>query len=229
MTATRYASFGWGPRREYMTGLPHFLAVEFRGEYPLADLNYIDKEGEFPGQVACRAFNPLIPLNSKDSGIPAAFFEFSLTNTTTEPLTYTIAGVLNNPLPANNVNTVTQYPWGHALELRCDSLAANTVRYGNLTLATDAAQSGAQVSWQQYWFRGSWFDSLEVYWNDLNSAGQFNNREYAADKAGEHNEGVLAAHVDVAPGATKTVRFLISWSFPNCENYWKPPRRPSPK
>jgi non-lysosomal glucosylceramidase len=33
---------------------------------------------------------------------------------------------------------------------------------------------------------------------------------------------VLAVHVPVAPGQTRRVRFVISWSFPTCRNYWKP-------
>ncbi|MCL4859466.1 MAG: hypothetical protein KJZ93_08665 [Caldilineaceae bacterium] len=221
---SRFNSFGWGPRREYLTGLPHFTEVEFRGEYPLADLTFRDATGKFPGQVAMRAFNPLIPLNEDDSSIPAAFFEFTGTNTTAETLTYTVAGVLTNPLPANNLNTVAQHGWGHTLDLHCDSLDPESIHYGNLTLATDAAQRGGRVSWQQYWFRGAWFDSLEVYWHDLNTPGPFKNRAYPADRAGEHNEGLLAAHIDLAPGETKRVRFVISWSFPNCENYWKPPQ-----
>lgn len=220
----RFTGFGWGPRREYLTGIPHFSEVEFRGEYPLADLKFIDKAGKFPGQVALRAFNPLIPLQDVDSGIPAGFFEFTLTNTTDQALTYVLVGVLNNPLPANNVNTVSEYAWGHALELRSDGPAADAVAYGNLTLATDAARHGATVSAQQYWFRGAWFDSLEVYWNDLNTPGPLKNRVYHGSEAGAHNEGALAAHLTLAPGESQRVRFVISWSFPNNENYWKPPQ-----
>ncbi|HMN30438.1 MAG TPA: GH116 family glycosyl hydrolase, partial [Caldilineaceae bacterium] len=39
-----------------------------------------------------------------------------------------------------------------------------------------------------------------------------------------HNQGLLAAHLRIAPGESRTIRFVISWSFPNCENYWKPPK-----
>jgi uncharacterized protein (DUF608 family) len=230
INAPRFNSFGWGPRREYLAGLPHFVSVDFRGEFPLAGLTFHDDK--FPGHVQLLAFNPFIPLNDEDSGIPAAFFELSITNTTQETLTYTLAGVLANPLPANNLNAVEATPWGHALHLRSDSLQPEAVGYGDLTLATDAGVTdGANVSWQQYWFRGAWFDSLEVYWHDLTTPGPFKNRVYAPEKAGERNEGpalsqtegVLAAHVQVAPGETKRVRFVISWNFPNCENYWKPP------
>ena len=98
-----------------MTGLPHFHAIDFQGEYPLAELTFHDER--FPGQVKLLAFNPLIPLNDKDSSIPAAFFEFSITNTTAETLTYTLAGVLANPLPANNLNTITTTSALQALHL----------------------------------------------------------------------------------------------------------------
>ncbi len=34
--SANYRGFGWGPRREYLTGMPHFRSVEFLGEFPLA-------------------------------------------------------------------------------------------------------------------------------------------------------------------------------------------------
>lgn len=219
LTAGRFASFGWGPRREYLTGLPHFKSLDFRGEFPLAELTFHDDS--FPGQVKLTSFNPFIPLNDQDSSIPAAFFEFSVTNPTSEAITYTLAGVLGNPLPANNLNQVTENSWGHALHLSSDGVQPDSVEYGDLTLATDAANHGATVSWQQYWFRGAWFDNLEVYWHDLTTPGPFKNRVYAADQAKDHNEGLLAAHVTVAAGQTVNLRFVITWNFPTCHNYWK--------
>lgn len=227
LQGNRFSSFGWGPRREYLTGLPHFQSVDFRGEYPLAELTYHDDT--FPGQVQLQAFNPLIPLNADDSGIPAAFFAFSVTNTTNEPLTYTLVGVLTNPLPANNLNTLERTEWGNVLHLASDGVQPGAVNDGNLTLATDAGLADeVEVSGQQYWFRGAWFDNLEVYWDDLRKPGQFKNRAYPPAQAKERNEGVLAVHVPVAPGETRHVRFVLSWSFPTCENYWKPdPAKPT--
>ena len=96
--------------------------------------------------------------------------------------------------------------------------------YGDLTLATNAAQmDGVTVSWQEYWFRGAWFDNLEVYWHDLMTPGPFHNRVYVGEAAGAQNDGLLAVHVPVVVGATRSVRFVITWNFPNCENYWKTP------
>ena len=227
LLAPKFSTFGWGPRREYMTGLPHFDSVDFRGEFPLAELSFQDET--FPGQVQLTAFNPFIPTNEDDSGIPAAFFEFSVTNTAAVPQTYTLVGVLTNPLPANNLNQVETNAWGHALRLSTDSLQPDDTAYGDLTLATDAGMADdVEVTWQQYWFRGAWFDNLEVYWKELNTPGAFENRVYengyqptGGAAFSQQDTGMLAARVPVAPGETRRVRFVISWSFPNCENYWR--------
>lgn len=218
----RFASFGFGPRREYLTGMPHFRDVEFRGEFPVAEIIF---EGKFPGQVRMRAFNPFIPLNDYDSGIPAAFFEIEVKNTTKQAITYTVAGTLANPLPANNLNTVHRFEGVRMLHLASDAYEMDDVRYGDLTLAIDVSHiRAADVSWQQYWFRGAWFDNLEVYWRDFTAPGKFKNRTYPPEnnniQAGQGNHGVLAAHILLEPDQTKRVRFVIGWNFPNCENYW---------
>ncbi|MCB0024937.1 MAG: hypothetical protein KDD91_18010, partial [Caldilinea sp.] len=90
-----------------------------------------------------------------------------------------------------------------------------------MTLATDAGLDGqATLSWQEYWFRGVWFDSLEVYWKDFTTPGPLQNRQYPLERAGTRNEGLLAVHFSLAPGESRTVRFVIAWNFPVCENYW---------
>ncbi len=216
LNGPKWNSFGFAPRRETMAGLPHFPEAAFRGEFPLAALRFLG--GHFPAEILLKAFNPFIPLNDKDLGIPAAFFEFEITNITPEAMDYTLAGTLGNPLTGNNLHTLEQHDGVTALVLGTDAYASEDVQYGNLTLATDAQDT----SFQQYWFRGMWFDSLEVYWHDLTTPGKFENRTFPATSAGDKNQATLAAHFHLAPNELKTVRFVISWSFPNCENYWNP-------
>jgi uncharacterized protein (DUF608 family) len=213
-------SFGFGPNREYLTGLPHFHTVEFTGEFPLARLNFQDsltRGRVFPGQVELLAFNPFIPLNEFDSGIPAAFFEFEVTNPTQGPLTYQITGTLSNPLPANNLHTV--YDEGKQVFLHMRSSAPNSVPSGegDLTLAVE----GGEISAQAYWFRGAWFDNLEVYWREqMGQAGRLKPRSYPLEKAGEKNSASLASRFTLQPGEHQRVRFVIAWNFPVFENYW---------
>jgi uncharacterized protein (DUF608 family) len=210
LSDNRFNTFGFGPPRQYLTGLPHFRDVVFRGKFPFAKLDFI--EGDFPADVKLTAFNPFIPLNARDSGIPAAFFTFEVTNTTSEPLTYTLAGTLHNPLPAPNLNRLS----GSALSLRSAGVDADSANYGDMTLATDAEDVGGQA----YWFRGRWFDALEVYWHDFTTPGRLPDRHYTDEDAGEDNTGTLAAHFTLESGNSKAVRFVIAWNFPNVQNYW---------
>ncbi len=69
---TSHSGYGFGPARATMAGVPHFQQVTFTGEFPFATLRFEDEK--FPGIVELIAFNPFIPLNDKDSSIPAAFF-----------------------------------------------------------------------------------------------------------------------------------------------------------
>ena len=213
--AAEFGGFGFGPRRENMAGAPHFKSVDFRGEFPIAQLEFTDTPA-FPGRVRMTAFNPFIPLNDKDSGIPAAFFEILVVNTSDDEIAYTVAGALANPLPANNINRVEQVDGLTMLHLTSDGVKPDDVKYGDLTLATDAADA----SWQEYWYSGTWFDQLEIYWRDFTASGRLNNRVIEASKAGRDRQGMIAAHLTLKPGETGRARFVIAWNFPNCENYW---------
>ncbi len=236
LKAGRFQSFGFGPLREYLTGVPHFREVSFRGGFPIADLTFLDDT--FPGRVTMTAFNPFIPQNDRDSGIPAAFFEIAVENPTDDPVTYTIAGTLNNPLPAHNLNRYHRTYRTHWIHLASDTINPDDLGYGTLTLATGATTSEScdgeracgdfatlapeDVSYQEYWFRGRWFDGLEVYWHDFAKPGPLPKRNYALETAGDGNAATLAVRVHVAPGSVGRVRFVITWHFPNRSNDWNP-------
>jgi len=216
-----FQSFGFGPPRDTMAGVPHFEEVTFRGEFPFAELSFEDQS--FPGKVSLLAFNPFIPLNDKDSSIPAAFFEIAVENLTDEDLDYTICLSVQNPLPdGTTVNRYVERDGLEQIHMGSDALAHDDPGYGDLTIATNADDT----SYQEYWYRGSWFDNLTIYWRDLNTPGRFQNRNYPLDAPRPHRVqsdlGLLAAHVTLQPGESRQVRFVISWSFPNCHNYWNP-------
>jgi non-lysosomal glucosylceramidase len=210
-------SYGFGPSRDNMAGVPHFREVEFRGEYPMAVLKFHDEK--FPGQVQMVAFNPFIPLNDVDSSIPAAFFEIKVINGTRRPIDYTVALSVRNPLPAGS--TVNAYGAGgrvRFIKLSSDKLSEDDVNFGDLTIATDAEG----VSYQEFWYRGQWFDSLGVYWRELSAPGRLQNRRYEKGARGLQDMCTLAAHFQVRAGESGGARFVISWNFPNCYNYWRP-------
>ena len=77
-----------------MAGMPHFADCEFDGAFPLARLAFSDEH--FPGSVELLAFNPLIPTDTFDSSLPAAFFTILIRNDTQEAIEYTVAFSLRN-------------------------------------------------------------------------------------------------------------------------------------
>ncbi len=207
LAGENYRGFGFGAPRDSLAGLPHFREVEFAGTYPLASLSFADNDAPagFPGEVRMTAFNPLIPHNDRDSGIPAAFFEIEVRNTTAEPLAYTLALVVRNPLASGARNRFARDGGVSLVRLDSESVDAGDPAFGDLTIATDAAA----VSYQEYLYRGRWFDNLAVYWQDLTKAGPFANRRYAAASGGRkqysgEDIALLAAHLDVEPGDVRS-------------------------
>src|SRR5271170_8475910 len=84
--------------------------------------------------------------------------------------------------------------------------------HAELAISTDCAS----VSAQRNFYRGSWFDALEVYWRDISGGGRLKDRAYdspavhrmtGSSAVVEHS--TLAMHVRVPPGESRTVRAAI--------------------
>ncbi|MBI4556065.1 MAG: twin-arginine translocation signal domain-containing protein [Candidatus Hydrogenedentes bacterium] len=69
-------------------------AVEFSGEYPYAWVRYLD--GQLPVSVSMEAFSPFIPLNPKDSGLPAVVFRFTVQNPSSQSADIALAASMPN-------------------------------------------------------------------------------------------------------------------------------------
>ncbi len=151
-------------------------------------------------------------------------FEIKLRNTTREPLDYTFSAVLGHgpfrPTQAEPVHEGDMH--GVKITSHADDVEAET--YSELLVATDAGETSSQT----YLYHGLWFDSLQVYWNDLNRPGRFEDRKgHPSYSSGgmrrDRDHSLQAAHITVAPGEAKTVRFLIGWYVPNFSKYWVSP------
>lgn len=204
--------FGSGLSATTMAGFPHFRNCVFTGEFPVAAIDFSDDT--FPGTVTLTAWNPLIPLNDRDSSIPAAFFDYAVTNTSAEALDYSVSATLRNPYD-KSVNDYRCEDGVHMLHLRQTKVPDSSPEYGDMTLATDAADG---VSYQQYWYRGGWNDGLERYWRNFTEQETYQNRTY--DNPGSGDSANMSVMVHAEPGETVHVHFIISWNRPNNYNYW---------
>lgn len=208
---SKFTGYGFGPDSQMMCGFPHFKNVEFDGEFPIATLNF--KDDKFPADVTMTAFNPFIPNDSKNSSIPAAFFEIEVTNTTEETLKYQIALSVANPYISHN--EAKKKDGYQMLSFYNSDEDKSGLGYGDLTIATDCEKAYTQT----YWYRGGWQDKIVTYWNDFNNTENLKERIYDTD--GKNDTGTLASEIEVLPQESKKVRFILSWNMPNCYNYWK--------
>ncbi|MCT4596903.1 MAG: non-lysosomal glucosylceramidase [Vallitalea sp.] len=224
-------TYGFGVKREYLSGMPHFKNVEFSGTFPFATLNFI--EDNSPIDVKMTAFNPFIPLNNRDSSIPGAIFMFEVTNKGKEEVKVSLAGSLSNPFNKGGVNTYTELDEVKSIKYTTSHYDKEDVEYGDMTLST----MDDEVSKQTYWYRGEWFDNLMVFWDDFSKTGSLKDRVYEEVKDSDSwnatvnfcDVGTLCSDKTISPGETKTFRFMIHWNFPNFINYWNPGKVKNPK
>ncbi|HOZ49666.1 MAG TPA: GH116 family glycosyl hydrolase [Candidatus Hydrogenedentes bacterium] len=71
-----------------------FSDVCFRGEYPIGTVRYAEED--CPVRVEMEAFSPFIPLNAKDSALPATLFHITAENVGSAPVSVSVAGWLEN-------------------------------------------------------------------------------------------------------------------------------------
>ena len=81
-----------------------FGRVEFAGEYPLGVVRY--KADGFPVEVEMEAFSPFIPLNAKDSALPATIFHVTVKNTSDEVQRVGVLGWLENAVCFDSAKAV---------------------------------------------------------------------------------------------------------------------------
>lgn len=75
-----------------------FDDVEFCGTYPIGTVRYADPG--CPLRVELEAFSPYIPLNARDSALPATLFHITIENTSTNHVRTGVMGWLENPVGA---------------------------------------------------------------------------------------------------------------------------------
>ncbi|NRF95874.1 hypothetical protein HQN89_34250 [Paenibacillus frigoriresistens] len=211
-------------------GLPRLEASTLRGEYPVARIDFTDRD--LPVSVSLEAYTPFIPLNPKDSGIPGAVLRYHVTNTSNKPVEVTIAGSIINPVggisydkfdnlnssdAGQNVNEYRTEEQVNGLYLYSNKYQSDELHYGNLSLVT----TNRNVTYKRAWLRGAWFDFLQEFWDDFMEDGRFTDLGYEAPtEDGKTDTGTLGVCETLVPGETKTIQFILSWYFPNRMNGW---------
>jgi uncharacterized protein (DUF608 family) len=205
---------GEGYRRGGFEGFPRFQKCIFKGEYPFGEAKISDSS--VPLQVTLNAWNPLVPLDDKNSGIPCAILEYTLHNASPHPVEYEFSYHLSHLAPgcrgeeSNSLNTVIP---GRGIFLH-NMETPNAEAFGSASLLA----IGGQPRIKGMWLRSpGWeFDSLSALWREV-STGKFTANEGSnkIDTSGRNGCSILFEGA-LAPGESQTHPIVITWHFPNC-------------
>ena len=218
-----FTGSGHGVDRATGAGLPHIRECKFTGEFPFArmDLGSSAIHCALPLEVSLEAFNPFIPLNNKDSSLPAAIFLIHLKNPSSEKVEATLFANLENKLGHPEVGKgVIAYKEGKnvsGLNMTTKKHASDSPRFGSMTLTT----TWKNLNVQTCWFRGAWFDNLHRFWDAVSEKGELTENREPAEADDENTDiGSIGLKVSLEPGESVTLPIFITWYNPIFEKYW---------
>lgn len=208
-------------------GLPRFAHAAFRAAYPFGQVSLTDPA--LPVEVTVKGFNPLVPGDADASGLPVAVLSYAVRNLTADSLEVAVCGSLRNfigrdgsrysrnwkgdfvPLGARyNRNEYRERDGLKGLYLYSDSVDRRDPAWGTIALTT---QADGEVTCRTSSAPDSWNNAILDFWDDFSADGRLAARPAVA---GEHDPmGSLAVRKVLAPGATETFTFFLTWHFPN--------------
>ena len=202
-----------GFRQGGQEGFPHFEKCAFKGEFPFAYVDLSDRK--IPLSVNITAFNPFIPLDDKNSSIPCAIVEYTLSNPSKKKVDFQFAYHLSHL--ASGVNA-SKPDSNHVMPATgvffTNHEHPNSPNLGNVSLAV----IGHKPKIKGMWFRGGWFDSLSVLWREISAGALKSNKGSNEVDVSGRNGGSIFIDGSLRPGATVTYPILITWYFPNCHS-----------
>jgi len=216
--------------RRLLERLPGVKGLEYRGEYPIAEIRYLDSD--LPVEVSLEAYSPFIPLNAKDSGIPAIVFEFTVKNPTTRPVWTSVMSTLQNLVGWDGHSPISgaeSFAYGSNRNTLVREAGMTSIHMSNPHLPDDFPFNGQlalaamseKVSYITQW------DNPELLWRDFSDDGELSNDQGEnASLPGRTWNGALAVPIELRPGEEARVVFILAWRFPNRYVTWDQPALP---
>ncbi|MDF0513713.1 GH116 family glycosyl-hydrolase [Agromyces sp. H3Y2-19a] len=213
-----------------------FASARFSGTYPIAEVGLSDPR--HPVAVTMRALNPMVPGDVETSGMPSGLFSFTLTNTGEFPVHGTLAGSLLNaagwdgitpigehtPGLGGNVNRLLRGRGWSRVVMDNPSIDESDQLAGQLVLAADDPSAAVLARCTGVEHLRAFLDSRAL--NDgrsrLEVAPTVGDPQLNAPRGGSGASapgrswlGVVGVPYWLEPGQSRTIRFSMSWHFPN--------------
>lgn len=187
--------------------------VTFEAGYPVATIRYT--ANNLPLQVSLDAFSPFIPGNADDSGLPATVQAVTLKNVSTEIMSVTVVGWLENKMllySENDKNGFTR----HNTAVKTGALTGVAIGCTTTDKGLEKAADYGSM------FLGS-LNNKAICIPDMANSG---NKNIAALKnavkaIGNAPVGAIVTTHRLKPTQTANADFVIAWHTPNVSFYSK--------
>lgn len=198
-----------GYRQGGHEGLPRFDRSRFVAEYPFGHV-FLDNE-KLPLQVEITGWNPFIPLDDVNSGLPCAILDYTFTNTSNATVDFQFSYHLSHLAPAPQMRNAMIKSDNSGGIFFSNDLPAHDEKFGSAALLA----IGANPKIKAMWFRGHWFDAISVLWREISSGDFRENDGAGAENLDGRNGGSLLIEACLAPGESIQFPVVIAWHFPN--------------
>jgi len=198
------------------TAVGDFDAVDeltMQGEYPFGWYEFVDNK--LPVEVSMEAYNPLIPMDMKNSAIPCGIFNIKVSNPTDQTIEVSILGTQQNAVGFTGYDTIAG-PYNR--KCRGYGNNTNTILSGNditslkmtgnngsMQLSVYESDASATASWENM------TALLKDFIDDGKLVGE---KKSSSPTNGVTVDGALATDFSLKPGEEKTITFVLSWHFP---------------
>lgn len=210
---------GQGYRHGGHEGLPRFEKASFENRYPFGKVLLEDER--LPLRATIEGWNPFIPRDDVNSGLPCAIVEYTLENRSAETVEFEFSYHLShlaygkhqwketrNAVMEADGDTASRTGGGVCFS---NTLEAHHDEFGSAALYL----IGHQPHVKAMWFRGGWFDALSALWSEV-SRGEFKpNDGRGAESEDGRNGGSIFIAGSLGPGETVTYPIVVAWHFPN--------------
>ena len=178
------------PGKSY--GLPRFRDCSFQARFPFAEITLQDED--VPLDVTLTGWSPFIPRDADRSSWPVGALEYRLVNTTDETLDAVFSFHSRNFFDTGSISGQER---GFTIKAEDAAICFSTPFEEQTTV--DAC-----------WYRGGWWDSLSVTWNNIASGMTVANASDGRPSPGAS----LYVPVTLAPGQERVIRLLTVWYAP---------------
>lgn len=207
-------------------GLPRFESASFDAAYPFGQVNLEDKS--LPVKVKIKGFNPLIPTDADNSGLPIAILTYEISNTSNKAIEVAVCGSIRNFIGKNGKQNTSDckgdvIPVGakknrnayrvsenfRGIYFDSQGVDSTSAACGTMALTT---QETAGVTYRTASKKDNWSNALLNFWDDFSADGELTEKF-------EQNEddpmASLSVKKTIAAGSKATFSFFITWNFPN--------------